>query len=91
MVPDAAVAHDLVPEDDQPEVVDILAVVLLHVHSGKRGGVLQEREGEEDEKDEEDEEEEEDEEDVAPVHVHEDVPDHDHGGLVVVPGSVEGL
>ena len=37
------------------------------------------------------EEEEDDEEDVAPVHVHEDVPDHDHGGLVVVPGSVEGL
>ena len=35
MVPDAAVTHHLVPEDDQAQVVDILTVVLLHVHSGE--------------------------------------------------------
>merc|ERR550519_2195178 len=28
---------------------------------------------------------------VDPVHEHEDVPNHDHGGLVIVPGGVEGL
>jgi len=86
VVPDAAVAHHLVPEDDEAQVVDILHVVLLHVHAVLRAGntgmslsvanqrfVLV---------------------DFFPLrassthHVHEDVPDHDHGGLVVVPGLV---
>ena len=55
---DAAESDDFVPEEDQAEVVDVLTVVLLHVH---------------------------------PIHVHENVSDHDHGGLVVVPDRVEGL
>ena len=29
--------------------------------------------------------------DVDPVHVHENVPDHHHAGLVVVPGTVQDL
>ena len=28
---------------------------------------------------------------IHPVHVHQDVPDHHHGGLVVVPSCIEGL
>ena len=58
VVVDAAVANDLVSEEDQPQVVNVLAVVLLHVDA---------------------------------VHVHQDVADHDHGGLVVGPGGVQGL
>merc|ERR1719347_348877 len=54
----AAVAHHLVPEDNQPQIVDVLAVVLLH---------------------------------VDPVHVHENVPDHHHGGLVIIPSRVQCL
>ena len=50
--------NNFVSENNQPQVVNILAVVLL---------------------------------DINPVHVHEDVPDHDHGSLVVIPGSIEGL
>lgn len=33
MVSDAAVADHLVPEDDEPQVIDILHVVLLHIHA----------------------------------------------------------
>lgn len=33
MVSDAAVADHLVPEDDEPQVIDVLHVVLLHVHA----------------------------------------------------------
>lgn len=40
VVPDAAVADHLVPEDNEAQVVDILHVVLLNVHS-----VLEERGG----------------------------------------------
>jgi hypothetical protein len=49
---------DLVPEDDEAQVVDILTVVLLDVHA---------------------------------VHVHENVPDHHHARLVVVPCRVQRL
>lgn len=28
---------------------------------------------------------------VDPVHVHEDVPDHDHAGLVIIPGGIQSL
>lgn len=40
VVPDAAVADHLVPEDDEAQVVDVLHVVLLHVYAvlGERGG-----------------------------------------------------
>ena len=27
----------------------------------------------------------------APVHVHQDIADHHHRGLVVIPGGVQGL
>lgn len=33
VVPDAAVADHLVPEDDEAQVVDILYIVLLNIHS----------------------------------------------------------
>lgn len=33
MVPDAAVADHLVPKDDEAQVVDVLHIVLLNVHS----------------------------------------------------------
>lgn len=33
VVSDAAVAHDLIPEDDEPEVVDVLNIILLHIHT----------------------------------------------------------
>lgn len=89
VVPDAAVADHLVPEDDEAQVVDVLYVVLLHVHSVLRAGapaghtmsvlscyyqcfVLG----------------------FAFLtstrthHVHEYVPDHNHGRLVVIPGLV---
>ena len=38
VVSDAAVAHHLVPEDDEAQVVHVLHVVLLHVHSVLRTG-----------------------------------------------------
>ena len=47
-----------ISENDEPEIVNIFTIVLLHVDS---------------------------------VHVHEDVSNHHHGGLVVVPGGVKGL
>lgn len=40
VVPDAAVADHLVPEDDEAQVVDILHIVLLNIHS-----ILEERGG----------------------------------------------
>lgn len=49
VVPDAAVADHLVPKDDEAQVVDVLYVVLLHVHAvlgdwrwgwGRGGGVV---------------------------------------------------
>ena len=55
MIVDAAVPDHLVPEENQSQVVDVLAVVLLHINS---------------------------------VHVHENITDHDHGGLVVAPRGV---
>lgn len=33
MVSDAAVPNDLVSEDDQAQVIDILYVILLHIHT----------------------------------------------------------
>lgn len=33
VVPDAAIADHLVPEDDEAQVVDVLHIVLLNVHS----------------------------------------------------------
>lgn len=95
VVPDAAVADHLVPEDDEAQVVDVLHIVLLNVHSvlGVRGGGVmfqtpqhvpdqnagQPLDGR----------------DSAALkpggrsqaahHVHEDVSDHHHGRLMVVP------
>lgn len=33
VVSDAAVTHHLISEDDEPQVVDVLNIILLHVHA----------------------------------------------------------
>ena len=58
VIVDAAIPDHLVSEQNQSQVVDVLAVVLLHINS---------------------------------VHVHEDITDHDHGGLVVAPSCIQSL
>ena len=75
---DALLPDHLVPEDDQPQVVDVLAIVLLDVDPAQGG------DGSDDQGS-----------DVdcsgLPVHVHQDVADHHHRCLVVVPRGVQGL
>lgn len=85
VVPDAPVTDHLVPEDDEPEIIDVFHVVLLDVNPVLWDGTAATKEKR----------------CQAPDrrscaartvrtthHVHQDVSDHHHGRLVVVPGLV---
>ena len=57
-IADATIPDDFITKQDKSKVVNVLTVVLLHIH---------------------------------PIHVHQNVADHHHGGLVVGPGHVQGV